>query len=123
MLQCKQKKGTTFVGLNAGFNALLRPALYQAYHELANLTRDGPPRDVTICGPICESGDVFGRSGGLSLHGRLGAGSNARVDRARPLPASTQVGDVVVIDCCGAYGRSMASTYNLRQVPEERVLD
>jgi hypothetical protein len=67
---------------------------------------------------------------GMSLAGRLGGNANVCSSplqrgwcRERPLPASTEVGDVVVIDCCGAYGRSMASTYNLRPVPVEVVVN
>jgi bifunctional diaminopimelate decarboxylase / aspartate kinase len=102
--QTKEKAGVRFVGLDAGMSALLRPALYGAYHEIVNLSRlDEPPAwTAEIVGPICESGDVLGH--------------------ARRLP-ETQEGDVVLLATAGAYGRAMASAYNLRLPPEELVLD
>jgi diaminopimelate decarboxylase/aspartate kinase len=84
-------------------NALIRPALYGAFHEIVNLSRLGEPGvgSFDVVGPICETGDVLG-------HDRL-------------LPA-TREGDVLLIANAGAYARSMASTYNLRLPPEELVL-
>jgi diaminopimelate decarboxylase/aspartate kinase len=101
--QLKQKGAQGYVGVATGMNALIRPALYGAFHEIVNLSRpDAPPAgSFDVVGPICESGDVLG-------HDRL-------------LPA-TQEGDVLLIANTGAYGRSMASAYNLRQPPEELVL-
>lgn len=101
--QLKEKRGVRFVGLDAGMNALLRPALYGAYHEIVNLSRlDAPPAwTAEVVGPICESGDVLGH--------------------ARRLPESEE-GDVVLLATAGAYGRVMASAYNLRTPPEESVL-
>ncbi len=93
------------VGLDAGMNALLRPALYDAWHDIANLARLEEARDVdfSVVGPICESSDVFAQ----------------RVK----LPSTTAPGDVMLIADAGAYGFSMASTYNLRALPREAVLD
>jgi diaminopimelate decarboxylase/aspartate kinase len=84
-------------------NSLIRPALYDAYHEIVNLSRvdDAATELVQIVGPICESGDVLG--------------SNRR------LPP-TQEGDVLLIAQAGAYGASMASHYNLREPAREIVL-
>jgi diaminopimelate decarboxylase/aspartate kinase len=84
-------------------NALIRPALYGAFHEIVNLTRLGQPNagQYDVVGPICETADVLG-------HDRL-------------LP-ETHEGDVLLIANAGAYARAMASSYNLRQPPEEIVL-
>jgi len=93
--QLKAKGGVRFVGVATGMNSLIRPALYGAYHEIANLTRAAEPATelVNIVGPICESADVLG-------HDRL-------------LPV-TQEGDVLLIANAGAYGHAMSSHYNLR---------
>jgi diaminopimelate decarboxylase len=100
--QLKQKPGKRFVGVAAGMNALIRPALYDAYHHIENLSRldsDEAPLVADVVGPICETGDVLGR------------------DRA--LPRSTSEGDWVVVATAGAYGRCMSSDYNLRAPPRE----
>jgi diaminopimelate decarboxylase/aspartate kinase len=103
--QLTEKLGLRRVGVDAGMNALLRPALYEAWHEISNLSRgeDGPLLDFDVVGPICESGDVLGRR--------------------RALPAATRESDVLVIADAGAYGRVMASRYNLRALPQEEVLE
>jgi diaminopimelate decarboxylase/aspartate kinase len=103
--QVSEKLGLRRVGLDAGMNALLRPALYEAWHEIANLSRDddGPTLDFDVVGPICETGDVLGRR--------------------RALPAATSEGDILVVADAGAYGFTMASQYNLRALPQEEVLD
>jgi diaminopimelate decarboxylase/aspartate kinase len=103
--QLTEKLGVRRVGLDAGMNALLRPALYEAWHEIANLSRDdeGPMLDFDVVGPICETGDVLGRR--------------------RALPAATREGDVIVIADAGAYGRVMSSRYNLRELPREEVFE
>jgi len=101
--QTKRKGYVHYVGIDAGMNSLIRPALYEAWHEIVNLTRideDGSEM-VQVVGPICESGDVLG--------------SNRR------LPACRE-GDVVLIAQTGAYGAVMASRYNLREPAEEVVL-
>ncbi|MEP0547571.1 MAG: bifunctional aspartate kinase/diaminopimelate decarboxylase [Rhodothermales bacterium] len=101
--QLKEKGDVRFVGLDAGMNALLRPALYGAYHEIVNLTRlDEPPVwTAEVVGPICESGDVLGH--------------------ARRLPETAE-DDVMLVATVGAYGRVMASAYNLRPPPVEELL-
>jgi diaminopimelate decarboxylase/aspartate kinase len=101
--QLKTKGGVRFVGIATGMNSLIRPALYGAYHEIANLTRlDEPATElVSVVGPICESADVLG-------HDRL-------------LPP-TREGDVLLIANTGAYGRTMSSEYNLRAPAEELLL-
>jgi len=101
--QLKRKGDVRYVGIDCGMNSLIRPALYEAYHEIVNLTRLGEAATdlVQVVGPICESGDVIG--------------SNRR------LPP-TQEGDVLLIAQAGAYGAVMASHYNLRDPAAEIVL-
>jgi diaminopimelate decarboxylase/aspartate kinase len=101
--QLKQKGQINYLGVNVGMNALIRPALYGAYHDIANLSRIGiePSRHYRVVGPICESGDVLGES--------------------RHLPVSEE-GDVMLLANAGAYGRVMASHYNRRRLPEELVI-
>jgi diaminopimelate decarboxylase/aspartate kinase len=101
--QIKGKGAVRYVGVSTGMNSLIRPALYGAYHEIANLSKaDQAPSDVvTVVGPICETGD------------RLG------VDRLLP---PTEEGDVLVIANAGAYGYVMGSNYNLRSPAIEFVI-
>jgi diaminopimelate decarboxylase/aspartate kinase len=103
--QVVDKEGIRRVGADAGMNALIRPALYDAWHDVANLTRldDGAEMAFDVVGPICESSDVFGKR--------------------RRLPVATAEGDVLVFADAGAYGYSMANTYNLRALPAEDVID
>ncbi len=98
--QLKSKGGVRFVGVATGMNSLIRPALYGAYHEIANLTRadEAATELVSVVGPICESADVLGH------------------DRLLPL---TREGDVLVIANTGAYGHAMSSRYNLREPATE----
>ncbi|MHB8447512.1 MAG: diaminopimelate decarboxylase, partial [Rudaea sp.] len=100
--QTKNKGDMRYVGCDAGMNTLIRPALYEAYHEIVNLTRLGtaPAGPVQVVGPICESGDVLGNN--------------------RRLPP-TREGDVLLIAQAGAYGAAMASHYNLRDPAQEIV--
>jgi len=95
----KETAKHTFIGVNSGFNHLLRPALYGAHHEIENLSRAGGRKgSMTVAGNICESGDVFAW------------------DREMSVP---RIGDILRIKDAGAYGMSMASTYNLRALPKE----
>ncbi len=102
--QVVEKSGVLRVGVNGGMNALLRPALYNARHDIANLSRSDEASEMLcdIVGPICETGDVLARR--------------------RRLP-QTQEGDVLLVATAGAYGAVMASAYNLRGLPAEAVLD
>jgi len=77
-------------------NDLIRPALYQAHHKIENLTSEGPPARYDVVGPVCESADTFGKY--------------------IELP-ETRRGDIIAIRSAGAYGESMASRYNLRDLP------
>jgi diaminopimelate decarboxylase/aspartate kinase len=101
--QIKRKGEVTYVGLETGMNSLIRPALYGAYHPIFNLSRLGEPSTwtVQVVGPVCETGDILGRS--------------------RRLPPSAE-GDVVLIANAGAYGRVMSSRYNLREPAGETLL-
>ena len=103
--QVVEKDGIRRLGLDAGMHSLARPALYDAWHDVANLQRLGEPADTLfdVVGPICESSDVLGRD--------------------RPLPAATAPGEVIVVADAGAYGYAMASHYNLRGLPAEDVID
>jgi len=91
-----------FVGTNSGFNHLLRPAMYQAYHGIFNLSNpDGPSKIYSIAGNICESGDLFAK--------------DREVQEIRE-------GDILAVLDTGAYGMSMASTYNSRRLPAEVLI-
>lgn len=93
----------SFVGVDAGLQTLLRPALYDAYHHVSNLSRPGADlRPMTVVGPICETGDVLAR------------------DREIPCPVP---GDLLAVHDTGAYGYSMASRYNSRPLPAEVLVD
>jgi len=93
------KKGitTNFAILDAGMTELIRPALYQSYHQIENLTSDKPEEKYDVVGPICESSDCF--------------------RKAVTLP-ETNRGDLIAIRTAGAYGEVMASGYNLRDKAE-----
>lgn len=98
-----------FVGVDTGFNHLVRPTMYGSYHRIFNATRmDGEIVPVLIAGNICETGDVF---------------TQDEVEkRPRDLPRF-QVGDVLAIADTGAYGMSMSSQYNLRARPAEVLVN
>ncbi len=89
------KKGikTNFAILDAGMTELIRPALYQAFHKIENVSSDKPLQPYDVVGPICESSDCFGKA---------------------VLLPQTQRGDLIAIRSAGAYGEVMASAYNLR---------
>jgi len=101
--QIKHKGDVTYVGVNAGMNSLIRPALYGAYHPIHNLSRldDARSQLAHIVGPICETGDVLGH--------------------ARHIAPATE-GDVLLIGNTGAYGRTMSSEYNMRAPATEIIL-
>jgi diaminopimelate decarboxylase len=88
----------TFVNVDAGFNTLMRPAMYDAYHRVRVVGRSGGGKVVEIAGNVCESGDLLAQT--------------------RDLPP-LQAGDLVAILDAGAYGFSMASEYNSRPLPAE----
>jgi diaminopimelate decarboxylase len=92
------KEGATkrFAIVDAGFPDLIRPALYQAYHKIENITSEEPKEAYDVVGPICESTDVFAK----------------QIDLNR-----TKRGDLLAIRSAGAYGEIMASQYNCRKLP------
>lgn len=101
----KPAGGTLVTGVDAGMHTLLRPALYDAYHEVRNLEADAtdrPAEDVMVTGPICESADVLAQ------------------DRSLPTPRRD---DLLGIGMAGAYGFEMASQYNSRPRPGIVTLD
>ena len=103
VLYVKKGVNTDFLILDAGMTDFMRPALYQAYHLIENLTSNASKKvKYNIVGPVCESTDSFGRY--------------------RELPESKR-GDIIAIRSAGAYGRVMASQYNLRDLPAEFIGD
>jgi diaminopimelate decarboxylase/aspartate kinase len=102
--QLKGKLEHRYVGIATGMNSLIRPALYDAHHEIYNLTRldEVATEPCDVVGPICESADYLGR-------GRL-------------LPPTVE-GDVLLIATAGAYGYVMGSNYNLRPPAAEQLLE
>jgi diaminopimelate decarboxylase len=99
----KKKKDTLFVGVDAGFNNLIRPAMYDAYHHVVNLSNQKGKRVFAqIVGNVCETCDVFNK--GLEI-------SNPRE------------GDLLGILCAGGYGASMSSNYNIRPRAPEVCVD
>jgi diaminopimelate decarboxylase len=99
-----KKNGTkTFVITDAAMNDLIRPALYQAHHEILPVAQaTGKGAVVDVVGPVCESGDFFAR------------------DRAMP---KVKAGDLVALLDAGAYGMSQTSNYNTRVRPAEVLVD
>ncbi|MDX9726786.1 MAG: diaminopimelate decarboxylase [Bacteroidales bacterium] len=96
VLYIKKGCNTTFAIIDAGMTDLIRPALYQAVHRIDNLTSKGPECRYDVVGPVCESADTFAK--------------------LIELP-ETRRGDLLAIRSAGAYGESMASRYNLRDLP------
>ena len=94
VVQVKRNGSKTFVITDAAMNDLIRPALYQAHHEIVPVAlRRGKLRTVDVVGPVCESGDFFARD--------------------RELPP-VQAGDLLALLDAGAYGMAQASNYNSR---------
>ncbi len=91
-----------FAIVDAGFTDLIRPALYQAYHKIENLSSDEPVETYDVVGPICESTDVFAKQTDLNR---------------------THRGDLLAIRSAGAYGEIMASQYNCRRLPVGYTID
>ncbi|MBP1631074.1 MAG: diaminopimelate decarboxylase [Bacteroidetes bacterium] len=102
VLYIKQGKSKKFAIVDAGFTELLRPALYQAYHRIENISSDEKEQEYDVVGPICESSDVFGKN--IELN-------------------TTKRGDYIVFRSAGAYGEVMASQYNCRELPKSYFSD
>ena len=99
-LYVKQGSTKKFVIVDAGMTELIRPALYDAYHKVENLTSKAPTEIYDVVGPICESSDTFVKD--------------------YPM-AETKRGDLLAIRSAGAYGEIMASQYNCRSIPQGYV--
>lgn len=95
-LYVKQGSVKKFAIVDAGMTDLIRPALYQAYHKIENLSSDARVEEYDVVGPICESSDVFGKQVPLN---------------------ATKRGDLIAMRSAGAYGEIMASQYNCRPLP------
>ena len=94
----KQTPTTVFVGVNSGMNHLIRPMMYDAYHDIVNVSNpDGAPKEYNVVGYICETDTI---------------GANRTLDEVRE-------GDILAIKNAGAYGFSMSSNYNSRLRPAE----
>lgn len=98
----KHGESKTFVIVDAGMTDLIRPALYQAYHKVENISSDLPIQKYDVVGPICESSDVFVKDYELNESKR---------------------GDLLVLRSAGAYGEIMASQYNCRDIPKSYFSD
>lgn len=96
-LYIKEGAFKKFCIVDAGFTDLIRPALYQAYHKIENLSSDSATESYDVVGPICESTDVFAKQIDIN---------------------ETHRGDLIAIRSAGAYGEIMASGYNCRQLPK-----
>jgi len=104
VLLVKQNGGRTFVVVDGAMNDLLRPALYQAHHEIAPLKEapGGLTMTADVVGPVCETGDFFAR------------------DRRLP---TLETGDWIALRTAGAYGFVLSSNYNSRPRPCELLID
>ena len=101
-LYIKEGASKKFAIVDAGMTDLIRPALYQAYHKIENLSSEEPNDVYDVVGPICESSDVFSKQVDLNRAHR---------------------GDLMAIRSAGAYGEIMASQYNCRRLPEGYISD
>ena len=97
VIYVKQGTNKLFAILDAGMTDLIRPALYQAYHKIENITSEEPMETYDVVGPICESSDVFGKAIDLNKAHR---------------------GNLFALRSAGAYGEIMASAYNCRALPK-----
>ena len=101
-LYVKQGDFKQFAIVDAGMTDLIRPALYNAYHKIENITSNEPVETYDVVGPICESSDVFAKAIDLN---------------------KTHRGDLIAIRSAGAYGEIMASGYNCRQLPKGYITE
>lgn len=102
VLYIKQGTAKQFAIVDAGMSDLIRPALYQAYHKIENISSEEPLETYDVVGPICESSDVFGKAVDLNRSHR---------------------GDFIAIRSAGAYGEIMASQYNCRPLPKGYITE
>ena len=101
-LYITQGTAKQFAIVDAGMTDLIRPALYQAYHKIENISSDEPVETYDVVGPICESSDVFGKAVDINKAHR---------------------GDLIALRSAGAYGEIMASQYNCRQLPKGYITE
>lgn len=103
--QIIKKNNVQRVGLDAGINTLIHPTLYDAWHDIENLSQLNTPTNNTfnIVKPIYESSDIF--------------------NKHRRLPAATMPGDVVLVADTGTYDYSMTNTYNQRELPHKKIIN
>jgi diaminopimelate decarboxylase len=103
VLYVKKTPAKTFVIVDAGMNDLIRPALYQGYHEIVPVreSKDQSLTKVDVVGPVCETGDFFALDRDL---------------------VNVESGDVLALMSAGAYGFTMASSYNSRPLPAEVMI-
>lgn len=101
VLYVKKAKMKQFAIVDGGMSDLIRPALYDAHHEIQNLTSTDPAEKYDVVGPICESSDVFGKD--------------------EMLPACHR-GDLIALRSAGAYGEIMACQYNCRKLPKAYLM-
>jgi diaminopimelate decarboxylase len=101
-LYIKQGTAKQFLIVDAGMTDLIRPALYQAYHKIENISSEEPAETYDVVGPICESSDVFAKSIDLNKAHR---------------------GDLIAMRSAGAYGEIMASQYNCRELPKGYITE
>jgi len=101
-LYIKEGAKKKFCIVDAGMTDLIRPALYQAYHKIENISSEEPMEAYDVVGPICESSDVFAKQIDLNRSHR---------------------GDLIAIRSAGAYGEIMASQYNCRKLPQGFMSD
>ena len=102
VLYVKNGINTNFAILDAGMTELIRPALYQAYHKIENISSANGMDFYDVVGPICESSDTFGKTVQMK---------------------DTKRGDLIAIRTAGAYGEVMASQYNLRDLAQAYYSD
>lgn len=102
VLYVKEGETKKFAVLDAGFTELIRPAMYDAYHRIENITSEEPAEAYDVVGPICESSDVFDK--GVELN-------------------EVRRGDLLAFRSAGAYGEVMASQYNCRELPRSFYSD
>ena len=102
VLYVKQGTAKQFAIVDAGMTDLIRPALYQAYHKIENISSDEPEKTYDVVGPICESSDVFAKAIDINKAHR---------------------GDLIALRSAGAYGEIMASQYNCRQLPKGYITE
>lgn len=102
VLYVKEGEVKKFAILDAGFTELIRPAMYDAYHHIENVTNNGPIELYDVVGPICESSDVFGK--------------DIKLNEVRR-------NDLIAFRSAGAYGEVMASQYNCRSLPKAYFSD